>query len=86
MEVNVEQLQGNWDLGYSLDKHTISSTPIGYNAYGHMQFDTIRPEVGEALFQLKYRSDYDQVPIIASQIYFRKSNVKKILLDTVTKV
>ncbi len=69
MEVNVAQLQGNWDLGYSLDKHTISSTPIGYNEYGHMQFDTIRPEAGDALFKLKYRSDYTQVQIIASQMH-----------------
>lgn len=69
MQVNVEQIVGIWDLGYSLDKHTIKSTPIGCNEYGHMQFDTLRPEVGEALFQLKYRSDYDQVPVIAAQMY-----------------
>ncbi len=69
MDVNIEEISGVWDLGYSLDKHTISSTPIGYNETGHMQFDTVRPEVGEALFQLKYRSDYGQVPIIARQLY-----------------
>ena len=56
-------------MGYSLDKHTISSTPIGPNEWGHMQFDTIRPEAGEALFQLKYRSDFTQVIVIASQMY-----------------
>ena len=69
MKVNVRQIHGGWDLGYSLDKHTISSTPIGPNEWGHMQFDTIRPEAGEALFQLKYRSDSSQVNIIASQMY-----------------
>ncbi len=69
MEVNVKEIQGIWTRGYSLDKHTTSSTPIGYNEYGHMQFDTIRPEVGEALYQLKYRSDYSQIPIIANQLY-----------------
>ncbi len=69
MEVDVKQINGVWDLGYSLDKHTISSTPIGYNDWGHMQYDTIRPEAGEALFQLKYRSDYTQVSAIASQMY-----------------
>ncbi len=68
MNVNIKELQGEWDLGYSLDKHTISSTPIGVNAAGHMQFDTIRPEAGEALFQLKYRSDFSQVPLIANQM------------------
>lgn len=69
MKVNVKKIEGLWDKGFSLDKHTISSTPIGYNDYGHMQFDTIRPEAGEALFQLKYRSDFTQAPIIASQMY-----------------
>lgn len=33
-----------------------------------MQFDTVRPEAGEALFQLKYRSDFSQVPKIAQQM------------------
>ncbi|MBK7901989.1 MAG: ComF family protein [Proteobacteria bacterium] len=68
MEVNVEEIRGTWNLGYSLDKHTLSSTPIGPNEYGHMQFDTIRPPAGEALYQLKYRYDFSQVPIIANQL------------------
>lgn len=68
MNVNIKQIEGIWTLGYSLDKHTLSSTPIGPNQFGHMQFDTVRPEAGEALFQLKYRSDYSQIPIIAGQL------------------
>jgi hypothetical protein len=39
MQINIQQIHGIWDLGYSLDKHTISSTPIGSNEWGHMQFD-----------------------------------------------
>jgi len=69
MDVNIKEITGVWKLGYSLDKHTTSSTPIGENAYGHMQFNTIRPEAGEALFQLKYRSNYTQVAIIAQQMH-----------------
>jgi len=69
MDLNIKQIEGIWTLGYSLDKHTLSSTPIGPNEFGHMQFDTVRPEAGEALFQLKYRSDYSQVPIIAGQLH-----------------
>lgn len=68
MEVNIKVITGVWTLGYSLDKHTTSSTRIGYNEYGHTQFDTVRPEAGEALFQLKYRSDFSQVPLIAQQM------------------
>lgn len=68
MDVNIKRIDGVWTLGYSLDKHTTSSTPIGYNEFGHMQFDTVRPEAGEALFQLKYRSDFSQVSLIAQQM------------------
>ena len=68
MNVNVKRIDGVWKLGYSLDKHTTSSTPIGYNQYGHIQFDTVRSEAGEALFQLKYRSDFSQVSVIAQQL------------------
>jgi len=68
MEVNIKEIAGVWKLGYSLDKHTISSTPNGYNQFGHMQFDTVRPEAGEALFQLKYRSDFTKVLPIAQQL------------------
>ncbi len=68
MDVNIRQIKGIWTLGYSLDKHTLSSTPKGQNEYGHMQFETVRSAAGEALFQLKYRSDYLQVSIIANQL------------------
>ncbi len=68
MQVNLRQINGNWDQGYALDKHTLSSTPIGYNDYGHMQFDTKRPPAGEALFQLKYRQDYSQADALADAV------------------
>lgn len=68
MEVNIKEIVGVWKLGYSLDKHTTSSTPIGYDEFGHMRFDTIRSEAGEALFQLKYRSVFSQVSLIAQQM------------------
>lgn len=68
MKVNVRQIKGPWDLGYSLDKHTISSTYLGDNEYGHPQYDTTRSEAGEALFQLKYRSDQSQVAVLARQM------------------
>lgn len=69
MNVDVQQIYGNWEVGYSLDRQTIKSIPIGENEWGHMQFDTTRPEVGEALFQLKYRNDFTQVPAISDQLH-----------------
>ncbi len=68
MKTNIKQLNGNWDLGYALDKHTISSDFIGHNEYGRPMFDTVRPEAGEALFQLKYRDDWTQIPILATEL------------------
>lgn len=68
MEVNIQRINGNWDLGYSLDKHTLQSIYLGENQWGHAEFNTTRSEIGEALFLLKYRSDYTKIPVIADQI------------------
>jgi predicted amidophosphoribosyltransferase len=40
-----------------LDRHSISSTFLGYDGYGNGIFDTIRSPMGEAIYRLKYRSD-----------------------------
>jgi predicted amidophosphoribosyltransferase len=68
MEVNIKRINGHWDLGYSLDKHVLQSIYLGENQYGHPEFDTTRSEVGEALYQLKYRSNYTQISLIAKQL------------------
>jgi predicted amidophosphoribosyltransferase len=65
------QILGKWRQGYALDLHTLSSVPIGYNEYGHMQFDTTRSEVGELLYRLKNRSDTSTVDeIVAAAVTF----------------
>lgn len=69
MKINPKPIAGNWTSGIVLDKHTIKSVPIGYNDYGYMQFDTTRTEVGEALFQLKNRDDWDQVEPLAEELH-----------------
>lgn len=61
-------ISGNWVSGVVLDKHTVKSVPTGYNNFGHMQFDTTRTEVGEALFQLKNRNDWDQIEPLADEL------------------
>jgi competence protein ComFC len=62
------QILGNWKQGFALDLHTLSSTPIGSNEFGHMQFDTTRSEVGELLFRLKNRSDTSTVPELVAAV------------------
>jgi len=68
MKVNVRSIEGNWYDGYSLDKHIVSSTPSGTNQWGYTTFDTVRTEIGESVFQLKYRDDFNQVQGLASAV------------------
>lgn len=65
MNVTVKQIHGPWDDGYALDKHMLRSEMIGSNEQGHPIFDSTRTEAGEAVFQLKYRSDYSQAAKLA---------------------
>lgn len=55
--LNPQKIEGRWKSGIALDFHTTSSTPIGHNEFGHMQFDTVRPEIAELLYQLKYHGN-----------------------------
>jgi len=68
MNVHIKEICGNWDKGYVLDKHTVSSVYLGDDENGRPRFDTKRSEVGEALFKLKYRSDKSQIEPLASQL------------------
>ncbi len=68
MKTSLRQVHGPWDEGWVLDKHTVSSNFIGNDEYGHPRFETIRTEVGEATFLLKYRSDWTQADQLAQAI------------------
>ena len=62
------KILGKWREGFSLDLHTISSTFIGNDEFGHPQFDTQRSEVGELLYRLKNREDQTSVPKIVEAV------------------
>jgi competence protein ComFC len=51
------QIKGAWRDGFVLDYQILSSTFTGYDGFGHPQFDTVRTELGELLYRLKYRGD-----------------------------
>jgi predicted amidophosphoribosyltransferase len=68
MNVVIRQLDGSWDAGFALHKHTLSSVYTGDNENGRPTFDTVRSEPGEALFQLKYRNDWTQVAPLAAEV------------------
>ncbi|GBQ88412.1 ComF family protein [Asaia krungthepensis] len=57
VKTNPIAISGHWHSGVAMDLHTISSTPVGYNDFGYMQFETVRPEIAELLFRLKNRAD-----------------------------
>lgn len=51
---NPQVLAGPWRTGWALDLHTASSQFLGNDLNGRPQFDTVRTEVGELMYQLKY--------------------------------
>jgi predicted amidophosphoribosyltransferase len=55
VETHPEHIDGPWIEGFVLDRHVISSRPIGY-AGEYMQFETTRSPLGELVYQLKYRN------------------------------
>jgi predicted amidophosphoribosyltransferase len=59
------ELRGNWKKGFAYDVHTLDSVYIGVDNYGHRQWETTRSEMGELVYQLKYRSDISAVTKIA---------------------
>ena len=74
LDVHPKTIQGNWHDGYALDAHTIDSVPIGFNEYGHTQFDTTRTPLGELIYQLKYRHDRSAIdPIVRAVVNFLNS-------------
>ncbi len=66
--IHPKEIRGSWDQGYVLDVHTISSTMIGYNEFGHPEFDTLRSELGEMVYRLKYKGDKGVIAPIVEAI------------------
>lgn len=68
LEINPKEIKGSWDVGYVLDVHTISSTMIGYNEFGHPEFDTQRSPLGELVYRLSIemtRASFSQLPTLS---------------------
>lgn len=60
----VHEITGNWKFGLAFDLHTVSSTYLGVDQYGHDRYENTRSEIGELVYQLKYRNDQTAVPKI----------------------
>ena len=78
IEIHPKEIKGAWDIGYVLDVHTISSTMIGYNEFGHPEFDTQRSPLGELVYRLKYKGDKNAVGAIVGAVvsFLRSRNMR----------
>lgn len=50
-------IHGPWRVGFVLDYQIVSSTFTGYDEFGHPKFNTVRTELGDLLYRLKYQAD-----------------------------
>jgi len=62
------QIYGKWRIGFALDLHTHKSEFLGYNDNGRKMFDTERTEIGELVYNLKYKNDLSVVSLIVNYI------------------
>ncbi len=58
------EIEGNWRRGQAFDVHTLSSTYLGQNQAGYDRYENTRSEMGELVYQLKYRHDKATLPAI----------------------
>lgn len=65
---------------FILDDHIISSKCIGEDVNGRPMFDTIRTEIGEKLYQLKYQGNKQVLEDIVNEIlkFLENNNLKDI--------
>jgi predicted amidophosphoribosyltransferase len=65
LQIQPVRIPGRWRDGRALDVHTVSSTYVGDDEFGHAQFETRRSAIGEALYRLKYKADHAVIDEIA---------------------
>jgi competence protein ComFC len=71
VNINPIAIRGNWTEGFALDLHSQSSECLGDDEFGHTHFATLRSEMGELLFRLKYRFDKSSItPIVDTVVKF----------------
>lgn len=79
-------LKGPWSLGFAYDRHTLESALIGQYSNGISKFDTKRTEMGELVYQLKYRYNLSTIEkilnLLSNSEDFRKfiSTIDTILI------
>ncbi|KJF28200.1 hypothetical protein TZ02_04685 [Clostridium aceticum] len=68
MKINPIKINGEWEEGFALDVHTLSSEYLGEDECGRKQFDTIRSDIGQLVYELKYSCNKSKVDDIINLI------------------
>lgn len=77
MVLHPQGIKGPWKAGIVLDWHTVASEMIGQNEFGYPIFDNTRSEIGELLYQFKYRNDRNALQqIVRATIEYLGDKVK----------
>lgn len=77
MVLHPQGIKGPWQAGVVLDWHTVASQVIGQNEFGYPIFDNTRSEIGELLYQFKYRNDQNALQqIVRATIDYLGEKVK----------
>lgn len=80
------EIFGRWRKGYALDIHTISSTYLGQDAFGHDKYDTIYSAIGELLYKLKSKQDTTVIPEIVDAVEQLIKSADKSTIDIIVPV
>lgn len=62
VRISPRKIKGKWKQGWVLDMHSTDSNFLGHDEFGHPQFETVRTEMGELLYRLKYKEDATVLP------------------------
>ncbi len=86
VEIKPQVLRGPWNSGFSLHVHSLSSTYLGDDEYGHPRFSTTRSPVGELLYKLKYRQDKSAIGELAEAAADFCKNKWQLRIDVIIPV
>lgn len=71
------EIKGNWKKGLAYDVHTLSSTYLGPDEFGHKRWDSTRSEMGKLVYQLKYKNDKSAVGKIVDLVTGKIKGIEK---------
>jgi predicted amidophosphoribosyltransferase len=86
VEIKPQTLRGPWISGFSLHVHSLSSTYLGDDEYGHARYSTTRSPVGELLYQLKYRQGKSAIGDLAQAASDFCKNQWKLNIDAIIPI